>query len=550
MDTDFSTLLTKRDTPEIRKAGEVIFELGKPGNVMYVVKSGQAQIRLGEMVLDTVETGGVMGEMAMLDDDVRSASAVAVTDCEIVAVDKQRLLEWVREQPEVAIEFGKAMVRRLRKMTTMAQYDALTHLPNRVLFQELCGTALMRAQRRGTAVGVLFVDLDHFKTINESLGYAAGDRLLIQVSERLQHRLHELDALARLGADEFAVMLEDFPSDDELAATAQNLLDTLTKPFIVDGQEIFISASIGISCFPQDATTAQNLLKNADTAMRGAKTEGRGRFRFFSPELNALAVATLVMKNHLRQALDRGELFLNFQPRIDILTGRIVGSEALLRWKHAEHGLVSPAKFIPLAEQAGLIERIGEWVLRSACAQQQAWLDSGLPPFQIAVNLSVQQLRQPDLADRVSAILRETRLAPAMLELEVTESLFMEDGAVAKTVLADLRAMGISIALDDFGTGYSSLSYLKQFPLDYLKIDQSFMRGVPDDLDDVAIAKAIITLAKTLGLREIAEGVETDRQLDFLKAQGCEQFQGYLFSRPIAANDMLALVKSTLNAGA
>jgi diguanylate cyclase (GGDEF)-like protein len=546
MQTDFSALFTAKDKLQLRKAGEVIFATGEPGRVMYIVKSGQAQIRLGEMVLDVVDAGGILGEMAMLDDDVRSASAVAVTDCEVVAVDKQRLLEWVREQPEVAIELGKAMVRRLRKMTTMAQYDALTQLPNRTLFQELCGTALMRAERRTTTIGVLFVDLDHFKAINESLGYAAGDGLLIQVANRLTESLHELDALARLGADEFAVMLEDTASNDELAATAQKLLDALSAPFLVDGQEIFISASVGISCYPQDATSAQNLLKNADTAMRLAKTEGRGRFRFFSPELNAAAVATLVMKNHLRQALDRGELFLNYQPRIDILSGKIVGSEALIRWRHAEHGLVSPAKFIPLAEQAGFIERIGEWVLRTACAQQQAWLNSGLPPFQIAVNLSVQQLRQPDLAKRVAAILRETGLDPPLLELEVTESLFMADGAVARKVLADLRAMGISIALDDFGTGYSSLSYLKQFPLDYLKIDQSFMRGIPDNLDDVAIAKTIVTLAKTLGLREIAEGVESEQQLKFLKELGCEQFQGYLFSRPVGAEEFNDLLNRNL----
>jgi diguanylate cyclase (GGDEF)-like protein len=546
MQTDFSALLTERDVPEFRRAGDVIFEAGEPGRVMYVVKSGQAQIRIGDMVLDLVESGEVMGEMALLDDDVRSAGAVAATDCEIVAVDKARLLEWVRERPEVAIELGKAMVRRLRKMTTMAQYDALTQLPNRVLFHELCNAALMRAERRGTMVATLFVDLDHFKTINESLGYAAGDRLLVQVAGRLRDTLHELDNLARLGADEFAVVLEEAQSEHDLAATAQRLLQSLAEPFRVEGHEIFVAASIGVSCYPRDGETAQSLLKNADTAMRLAKTEGRGRFQFFAPELNALAVETLVMTNHLRQALDRGELFLNFQPRIDIGSGKIVGSEALLRWKHPEHGLVSPAKFVPLAERAGLIERIGEWVLRSACVQQQAWLDSGFPPFQIAVNLSVQQLRQADLPQRVAAILDDTGLQPEFLELEVTESLFMEDGAVAKTVLADLRAMGVSIALDDFGTGYSSLSYLQQFPLDYLKIDQSFMRGVPDKLHDVAIAKTIVTLAKTLGLREIAEGVETERQLEFLKTLGCEQFQGYLFSRPLAAADMLVLLKSNL----
>ena len=546
MQNDFSHLLTARDKPEIRKAGETIFEIGAPGGIMFVVKSGQAQIRIGETVLDVVEAGGILGEMAMLDDTVRSASAYAVSDCEIVPIDKRRLLEWVKEQPSVAIELGKAMVRRLRKSTFLLQHDALTELPNRILFQDLCRVALMRAERRGTTMGSLFIDLDQFKTINESLGYAMGDRLLVQVAARLRGALHELDTLARLGADEFAVLLEDAPGDTELAWDVQNLLDALSAPFSVDGQDIYVSASIGVSCYPRDGGDAQSLLKNADIAMREAKTRGRNRFHFFAPQLNALAFETLALKNRLRQALDRDEFFLHYQPRVDLDSGKISGVEALVRWRHPERGVISPVVFIPIAEQAGLIAGIGDWVLRSACAQQKAWLDSGIPPFRMAVNLSVQQLTQPDLAGKIAAILAQTGLGAGSLELEITESVFLQDAAIAKTVLTDIRATGIAIALDDFGTGYSSLSYLKQFPLDFLKIDQSFVRGIPANLDDIAIAQTIITLARALRLSVIAEGVESEEQLAFLRKNGCEEFQGFLFSRPLPAEEIQKVLEKNL----
>ena len=543
---DFSALLTNGDVPETRKAGEIIFAMGEPGRVSYVIQSGQVQISISGTVFDIVEKGGIIGEMALLDDDVRSADAVAVTDCELVAIDKERLLDVLHKQPSIAVNMAKVMVHRLRTMNFLANHDPLTRLPNRTLFQERCRTAVMRAQRRATILGVLFIDLDHFKTINESFGYSSGDLLLNEVATRLRGSLHELDTLARLGADEFAVVLEDVVSGQDVAAVAQNLLDELSKPFALAGQTIYVSASVGISCYPQDADDAQTLLKNADTAMRGAKMRGRNCSYFFSPELNALALERLTLKNHLRQALDRRELHLNYQPRVDLASGRINGVEALIRWRHPESGFVSPTKFIPIAEQAGLIDRIGEWVLRAACVQQRAWLACGLPSFRIAVNLSVQQLRQPDLKKRIAAILDETGLDATALELEITESVFMEDAATAEAVLKELRSLGIGIALDDFGTGYSSLGYLKQFPLDFLKIDQSFVRGIPGNVDDVAITRTIITLAKTLGLKVIAEGVESEEQLAFLKAHGCEQFQGYLFSRPLPAEEMEALLKKNL----
>lgn len=542
---DFSTLLSGADVAETRMAGEMIFEMGEPGQRMYVVVAGQVQIKLANMVYDSVEKGGIIGEMALLDDDVRSASAFAGENCRLVAVDKKRLLDWIQERPRIAIEIAKIMVRRLRAMNFLAHHDKLTQLPNRNLFQDRCRVAVMRARQLESTLGVLFINLDHFKSINESLGYAFADLLLSQVATRLRSQTYELDTLARMGADEFAILL-DVENSRDLAGVAGGILDLFSKPFVLAGQEIYISASIGISCYPQDCEDAQSLLKNADTAMHGAKARGRNCSYFYAADMNALALETLTLKNHLRQALDRQEFHLNYQPRIDLDSGRIQGVEALIRWRHPERGMVTPAAFIPLAEQMGLIDRIGEWVLETACAQHKAWLDSGLPPFRIAVNLSARQLRQPDLTQRIAAILDVAGLEATYLELEVTESVFMEDAATASSMLTQLRSMGIAIAMDDFGTGYSSLSYLKQFPLDFLKIDQSFVRGIPDSVNDMAIVRTIITLAKTLGLKVIAEGVEAKQQIAFLKLYGCEQYQGFHFSRPLMANDMGALLRKNL----
>jgi len=542
---DFSTLLLDTDVVEARETGEMIFEMGQPGQRMYVVTAGQVQIKLADMVYDSVEKGGIIGEMALLDDDVRSASAFAGENCRLVAVDKKRLLDWIQEQPRIAIEIAKIMVRRLRTMNFLAHHDKLTQLPNRNLFQERCRVAVMRARQLESTLGVLFIDLDHFKSINESLGYAFADLLLRQVANRLRGRMYELDTLARMGADEFAVLL-DVESSRDLAGVASNILELFSKPFVLGGQEIYISASIGISCYPQDCEDAESLLKNADTAMHSAKTRGRNCSYFYAADMNAIALETLTLKNHLRQALDRQEFHLNYQPRVDLESGRIEGVEALIRWQHPERGFVTPAAFIPLAEQMGLIDRIGEWVLMTACKQHKAWLDSGLPPFRMAVNLSARQLRLPDLKQRVAAILAETGLDATYLELEVTESVFMENAVSASAMLSELRAMGIAIAMDDFGTGYSSLGYLKQFPLDFLKIDQSFVRGIPGSVNDMAIVRTIITLAKTLGLKVIAEGVEAIEQIAFLKLHGCEQYQGYHFSRPLMAKEIGVLLRKNL----
>jgi len=544
---DFTTVLSEADLAEFKPEGSSIFQMGDLGEVLYIVKAGQAQIRVGDLVLETVEKGDMLGEMAILDDQEhpRSASAIALTDCQVVAMDRRRILELLQANPLVGLEVSKLMVRRLRLTTFLSHHDPLTRLPNRTLLRETCHTAVMRAQRRGTTVGVLIVDLDNFRTINESLGYQAADELLLDVAKHLRGQLHELDVLARLGAAQFAVILEDKTSS-EIAAAAENLRTSLARGFSVTNQSIHVSSSIGISCFPQDGANADELIANASAALNTAKEQGRNRCSFFSAEQHALAVETFTLQNRLRRALQRNELFLNYQPRADISSGRITGVEALLRWRHPELGLVSPSKFIPIAEQADLIDEIGEWVLRTGCAQQKTWLASGISPFRMAVNLSARQLRHIDLKDRIVEILAETGLDADCLELEITESAVMEDPARTVFLLNELRSLGIGIALDDFGTHYSSLAYLKQFPLDYMKIDQCFVRGIPNSNDDSAITKTIITLAKNLRLRVIAEGVETQAQMAFLVEHGCEEIQGYLFSKPLPVDEAEAMLIANL----
>lgn len=541
---NFLDILSKADKAEPRRQGETIFELGERGEQLYVIKSGTAQIKIGDMVFETVGAGGVIGEMALLDDEVRSAGAFALSDCEVVPINKARLLQLVRKQPDVAIALAGLVAHRLRTMNYLARHDALTTLPNRVLFQERCRTAIARAHRRAGALGVLFVDIDKFKTVNESFGYASGDLLLKEVSARLQGALHELDTLSRLSADEFAVLLEDIANGHELAVASRRLLDALAEPVTVSGQNIYVSASIGISCYPQDGEDGESLLNNADTAMRRAKDQGGNGYTFFSQDLSTLALESLTLKNFLREALVKNEFYLNYQPRVDAGSGAVSGVEALIRWKHPELGFIPPGKFIPIAEQTGMIDTIGDWVLRTACAQHRIWQDAGLASFRIAVNLSGRQLRQPNLKHRIVEILNAAALGPNRLELEITESVLMEDTARTVFVLKELRALGVTIALDDFGTEYSSLGYLRQFPLDYIKIDQSFVRGLPADADHVAIVKAVITLASDLGVKIIAEGVETDEQRAFLQSNGCTEMQGYLFSRPIEAASMEAFAKA------
>jgi|GEM_PF-641587 len=423
-----------------------------------------------------------------------------------------------------------------------ATHDHLTTLPNRFLFRERLERAMLRAQRAGGLVAVFLVDLDDFKDVNDTLGHDIGDELVKLIGARLKGALRKEDTVARLGGDEFAVLLPHV--DDALSAgrMAQAMLDVIAQPCLIENHYIFIGASIGITLYPNDGNDVHGLLRNADMAMYKAKDEGRRSFRFYAAEMDARLRERLEIVNDLRKALDRNEFTLHYQPRVNLATGRICGVEALIRWQHPEKGSIMPGKFIPIAEETGLIIPIGEWVFRTACAQAKAWCDKGLPFNRMAVNLSARQFAQPDLVEVVAAIVEQTGLPPQMLELEITESMLMRDQSMATTVLDRLKQVGVFLAVDDFGTGYSSLNYLKQFPLDYLKIDRSFVRDLIEDPDDARIVEAIIALAHSLDLGVIGEGVETTEQIEFLRTRHCDEMQGYYFSKPASADEIEALL--------
>jgi len=408
---------------------------------------------------------------------------------------------------------------------------------------------LERAQRSRTMVGVLFHDLDQFKLINDTLGHSAGDALLKAVAGRLVRLLRRTDSvgrgedpeadltLARLGGDEFIVLVEGINAVENLAAIAARILEGFSRPFPVVSREIFVTASIGIAVHPQDGESAEELVKNADAAMYFAKDQGRNTFRFYDRSMNAGALRRLSLEHQLRRALEHRELELHYQPQLDLRTNRFSGAEALLRWRHPELGLVLPMEFIPMAEETGLIVPIGEWVLRTACAQAAAWAAAGLDGLRIAINLSRCQLREQGLPALVERIIRETGVAPGQVQLEITESAVMRDPELAVAILREIKARGLHLAIDDFGTGYSSLSHLKRFPIDALKIDRSFIKDIPLDRDSMAIARAIAAMAGSLELTVIAEGIETERQLEFVREHGCHEAQGYLFSRPVPGGE-------------
>lgn len=424
----------------------------------------------------------------------------------------------------------------------LAHHDSLTGLPNRVLFYDRLKFAMIEAKRRGQSVVVMFLDVDRFKIINDTLGHNAGDDLLKQIAMRLTACLRAGDTVSRLAGDEFALALPSMEDTNYTRHLAQRLLTCFNKPFLIKEQPIFVTASIGVTHYPADATSVEGLLKNADTAMYRAKEAGRDNFHFYSADMHAQAVKRLAMENALRGATERGELVLHYQPLVDLKSGQIEGMEALVRWNHPELGLVSPADFIPLAEETGLIIPIGEWVLRTACAQARAWQNAGLPPLRLSVNLSARQF-QKDLAGMVALILEETALEPKYLELELTESMVMQNPEKAVVMLDALDQMGVRLSIDDFGTGYSSLGYLKRFPIDTLKVDRSFVRDIPSDTDDMLITTGIIGLAHSLGIQVIAEGVETSAQLSFLLTQRCDTMQGYYFSKPLPASAFLQLMR-------
>ena len=434
-------------------------------------------------------------------------------------------------------------IQRDSQLAHLATHDPLTGLANRTLFNDRLLQAIARAQRDERLVAVLLIDLDKFKQVNDTLGHGAGDVLLHMVACRLKGLAMDSDTLARLGGDEFVLLLADLENKGDVPHTGQMLIDQLAAPFSIDGEEIFVTLSIGAAIYPQDAGDSESLLRLADVAMYEVKESGRNAFRCFTPEMSCRSQIQIAQERDLRRALERGELLLHYQPKVDLYSGQITGVEALVRWQHPVRGLVPPAQFIPLAEETGLILAIGTWVLREACRQTRQWQLDGVPPMRVAVNLSPIQFRQPDLVEQIGNALAESGLDPGWLELEVTESLVMDNPEVATDFLKRLKQMGIRLAMDDFGTGYSSLSYLKRFPFDILKIDRSFVQNIVTDPDDAVIAVAVIAMAHSLGLQVIAEGVEDESQMRYLRSHLCDEIQGYLFCRPLPAAELAAFLR-------
>jgi len=446
-------------------------------------------------------------------------------------------------------------IRAEEQIRQLGLYDSLTDLPNRHLFKEQLSDAVARADRTGQALVMLSLNLDRFKRINDTLGREVGDLLLKEVASRLTKSLRQTDYvtrndshaashhIARQGGDEFTVLLGDLSQAQEATKVARRILEALSQPFNLNGNEIVMSASIGIAVYRLDGNDADSLLKNADAAMHYAKDQGKNNYQYYNDKMNTSAFQKMTLESNLHKALERDEFSLYYQPKIDVASGSTIGVEALIRWRHPDLGLVSPAEFIPMAEESGLIVPIGEWVLDSACAQLRAWQEDGLTPVPVAVNLSAKQFHQQNIAAIVMRALQDHGVDPRLLELEITESTAMRNAEATGTTLRNLKALGVRIAIDDFGTGYSSLSYLKRFPIDSLKIDRSFVTELPGNQDDATIAHAIITMAHALRLKVVAEGVETRAQLEFLTANGCDEIQGYYFSRPLPAEQCTQLLR-------
>ncbi|MBF0458167.1 MAG: EAL domain-containing protein [Nitrospirae bacterium] len=460
----------------------------------------------------------------------------------------EHLIAWsntalVNEKSEVTYVIATGIDITERKLTEqrlqyLAHFDSLTDLPNRTLFYDRLSHVLGHSRRYNQMFALLFLDLDGFKFINNSLGHDIGDLLLKMVAARLPKCVRESDTVAHAGADEFVIILPLLERVQEASMVAEKILDTFSTPFYLDTHECFVGMSIGISVYPDDGDDIDALLKNSDIAMYQAKSKGGNTYQFYNPEMNSRALRRLELENNLRKALEKNEFRLQYQPKIDLNTWSVSGVEALIRWLNPQLGMISPVEFIPLAEETGIIISIGEWVLRTACAQAKHWQDLGCNGILMSVNLSARQFKSKDLVLTISNILEETGLSPDSLELELTETVVMDDAETAIKILREIKNMGIHIAIDDFGMGYSSLSYLKRFPIDCLKIDRSFVNDITTDTDDAAIATAIIAMSHSLKLRVIAEGVETNGQLEFLCALDCDEAQGYLFSKPLPVEDI------------
>ncbi|HEX8692359.1 MAG TPA: EAL domain-containing protein [Longimicrobium sp.] len=441
-----------------------------------------------------------------------------------------------------------AVVRAARHAEHQAYHDALTGLPNRRLLEDRLAVALAAARREGERVGIMFLDLDHFKVVNDSLGHPTGDRLLCDVGERIRTAVRGGDTLARLGGDEFTLLLPRLRRPDDAERVARKIVDALRGPYEVDGQEVFVTASVGVAVAPDDGADAETLIRHADIAMYRAKEAGRDAIKFFAPEMNERLRDRLELERTLRRALAQEQLRLHYQPVLEVASGRVIAVEALVRWQHPERGLLLPGDFLEVAEATGLIADVGAWVLAEACAQARRWSAEGHAHLSVLVNLSARQFLKTDMVEEVRSVLAETGLRPERLELEITESLAMRDAAATAAALRELKALGVRISIDDFGTGWSSLDYLRRFPIDTLKIDRAFIADVDADHGGATIASAIIAMGHRLGMRVIAEGVERPAQLDFLRAQRCDAAQGFLFARPAPAEEIGAMLRKAVRA--
>lgn len=485
-----------------------------------------------------------LGIVSMLDMPIVQGGKVIGVVCHEQIGGKRM---WRPEEKEFAIAVTNALAlafeidKRKQIETTLeyqAHHDGLTDLSNRSLFVDRLEHAIKKAKRRGNKLAVLFIDLDRFKEINDSFGHQMGDMVLVAVADRLRENLREIDTIARLGGDEFTLIIEDIDDQLKVNEIASKLVETLQHPMEIGGHQLYVTVSIGVSLYPLDGEDSQSLLRNADSAMYKAKEEGRNSFQYYSQELTERAFERVAMESSLRRAIANGEFVVYYQPQVDGTTDAIIGMEALVRWNHPQMGLVTPARFIPIAEETGLILAIDEWVMKSAMRQMAGWYAQGLEPGVLSLNLAMKQLWRETCVETIDAMLRESGCRSGWIELEVTEGEIMKNPEKAIAILGGLRDLGVQLAIDDFGTGYSSLSYLKRLPLDILKIDQSFVRGLPEHHEDAAIVRAIIALAQSLGMETIAEGVETKEQKDFLVANGCHLIQGYFYGQPVPAEEM------------
>ena len=464
-----------------------------------------------------------------LDDDHSISQAFSAGACEYIT----KPINW---------SVMRHRVRRLlytaeteRKIKHLAYHDTLTGLPNRLLFMDRMDQAISRAMRTDGKFTLLFIDIDNFKVINDSMGHEAGDKLLTAVTSRLQQTLRRSDSIARLGGDEFTVILENISDPEDTIFVANNLLEVLAEPIAINNRKVCIGASIGVAIYPHDGKSFGMLLKNADIAMYRAKERGRNTFEFYTAEMSALAMKRMELENGLRAAIENEEFVIYYQPKFNLKERRLVGMEALVRWEHPTSGLIPPDDFIPLAEETGLINPLGEWIIETACKQLHEWQKKGYQVPDLAINISARQFQEQNLPDIFQQVIDQYHLTPENIEIELTENILVQDHQTAKVMLNQLHDMGMKIAIDDFGTGYASMAYLKDFPINTVKIDRSFVSGIPSDTENMAIVKAITGLTQALGLSLIAEGVETDQQLEFLTAIDCEQGQGYYWSKPLAA---------------